>query len=291
MALADGGAVDVTGEMVPETIPYHHVAHYVIQVSVPAGRTVEIGPWPDSFPGLDIRREAPQTVEQSQGRQRLTQKFTLMPYRAGSYGLPEIQVLVDGVAATSLAPATLVVRELTPEEEAAAQQWQPLLTLTEAEAGQGGIGAIALGCGIFALIVVALGLWNWRKSRVLDEDSTASAEDKIQNLITRLEQRRITGEEYYRLLSIILRDYVGERFGVSIYERTTPEIETLFREGDLLPDEKIAELLALLRAVEGVKYAQRRPTISQMTEEAECVRNFVVATAFVAEPEPERQSA
>ncbi|MCF6285320.1 MAG: hypothetical protein L3K26_09035 [Candidatus Hydrogenedentes bacterium] len=272
--------VTVEGEVRPDHLPFHHVARYEIRVDAPAGTVIEIAPWAASMPGLEIGRKPPSTAPTTSGRQRLTQDFLLIPSTVRNYELPKIIVLVDGEAQAELPPQPLEIRDLTPEELSVARQLLPIMTLAEARTRAGG-GAMPylLSAGLL-LALLGAGSWFWKMRAESNRIFLPweIAEMDLAKLAALLDKRKISGEQFYVVLSNILRDYVAARFHVPIRERSTPEIAQYILDEAVMETVQSETLVALLRTVDCVKFAQRRPSISQMLEEAAQVREFVVAT-------------
>jgi len=279
-AVDSDGTVAVSAELSAAEIPFHHVARYRIAVEAPRDAAIEIAPWADAMPGLEIRREAPAAHLSGPGRQIFTQDFTLIPSLVRAYELPELLVLVNSARHTEVPPRHLEVRELTPEEREAAQRLHPVVTLAEAEGRDAApLSGYALAAGLLCIVLIAAA-WRWWPRNVLEDARSPweIAEGDLRQLLAALEARRIRGEEFYVALSNILRDYLEARYGLAAREHSTPELARQLLDGDTLELHLSEEVLGLLRDVDRVKFAQRRPSIAQMAAEAGRASDFVAAT-------------
>ena len=272
-------AITVDLAVSPEEIPFHHVARYTVTVEAPMDATVEIAPWADEMPGLDIAREPLVSTPVRAGWQRVTQSFLLTPSRPRTYELPAAAVLVNGTRWGGLAPQRLEVRELTPEELDAVREPVPPVTLAEARALKGwGTTPLWLALLLGSLVVAALGGWGLRQRRYAARRPWEVAEADLQTLLGQLEARKIRGEVFYVRLADILRDYGADRYGVNARELSTPELAETLRDDTLNPDE-VETFLAMLASFDRVKFAQRQPVASAMKGEAEAVLDYVRETA------------
>jgi hypothetical protein len=85
-------------------------------------------------------------------------------------------------------------------------------------------------------------------------------------------------EAYYVDLSDILRHYIDDRFHLGAPELTTPEFIERARTRGIFTPEQQQMLYQLLRHCDYVKFAAAQPTLQQMEESYEIVRQFVQET-------------
>lgn len=277
--------VTVSVALEPEEIPFHHVARYTVTVEAPKSASVEIAPWAAEMPGLTISREPLKSEPFKAGWQRVTQTFVLTPSAERTYELPAARVVVDGTSWGGIAPRQLAVRALTPEERDAAAERMPVMTLAAALDASERYTWVWPGVIAALLVSAAAGYGWWRRGRRIAPPLPPweQAERELQALMARLEDRTIRGETFYMTLSNILRDYVAQRFGIRVRERSTPELAQFVLDEVPLELVQAEALLGLLRCFDQVKYARRQPGPSQMKNEAGAALEFVRATAAVSE--------
>ena len=102
-----------------------------------------------------------------------------------------------------------------------------------------------------------------------------------------LEQRRLwqggQTDEYYVVLTRILRRYLEARFGIPALEMTTRQIVTALDTREGLNREQRSELSELLQLSDLVKFARATPAEELHPQGLQRVREFVIET----QPEPE----
>jgi hypothetical protein len=85
-------------------------------------------------------------------------------------------------------------------------------------------------------------------------------------------------EPYYVDLSMILRYYIEDRFGIRAPELTTPEFMDIATESGLLDESQQTFLAAFLRHCDRVKFARHEPGVKEMEERLSEVERFVKDT-------------
>ncbi len=269
--------VTATGTLSEAVIPFHRVATYTIRVNAPADAAITIAPWAKQMPGLTVQRGEVQARVLRGGRQEYSQVFQLTPSMAAKYELPTVQVTVGEKQVANVEPVPFEVRDLTGDERAAVATPLPLLTLEEAQALEPGLpwGVLWGGAAVMVLVAVGIILVHYVGRNVSPATPRQGAEARIRALTARLEKRTVRGEAYYVELSDILREFVARRFQVVVHERSTPEVAAALGEESTLSKEQVTRLVALLRSFDGVKFARRQPTISEMLAEAEAAIDFL----------------
>lgn len=269
--------VTATGTLSEAVIPFHRVATYTVRVNAPVAAAVTIAPWAEKMPGLTVQRGEVQARVLGGGRQEVSQVFQLTPSIAAKYELPAVQVMMDDKQVAHVEPIPFEVRDLTEEERAAVATPLPLLSLAEAQALDTTFpwGRWLGWTGLLLLIGLVLGGIAYARRQTQAPTPGQLAEGRIRDLIAQLEKRAIRGEPYYVELSGMIREFVARRFQVMIHERSTPEVAAAVGEESTLSEEQVTRLVALLRSFDGVKFARRQPTISQMIGEAEAAIAFI----------------
>lgn len=91
-------------------------------------------------------------------------------------------------------------------------------------------------------------------------------------------------KQYYSELSIILREYLQNRYQINALELTTHEIETQFQTIELEHDVQL-KLFPLLRLADLVKFAKATPLHSENTDSIQTAYFVVEATKIIVEPQ------
>lgn len=281
--------VAVRGVLSPPEIPFHRISRYEVVVDAPEGTAIEIPPWPDSLPGLDVSFSEPVVLPQGAGTIRLTQAITLRPTRPAIYVLPATIVRANGNVVATPTPGELRVRDLTPEEELEVAAPQDFMTLADVHGNRAWRYRITAAIVVLALAAIGgywavrRGSWAWpRIKRPLDPGARA-----LQRIAAAKDDDGLQGPEVvYLELSGALRDYLEDQFGVPARELSTPE----FVDGPLaeLPIRKQlqTDIEAILVESDRVKYAQHRPDRERQDAAAGAadalVRALIAASAEAA---------
>jgi hypothetical protein len=92
---------------------------------------------------------------------------------------------------------------------------------------------------------------------------------------------------YYTRLSEILRTYLWMRYGIKTLERTTDEIMSSLNDTELAQQEAYEMLSENLRFADLVKFARMQPAPTENEGALQQAYDFVHATKYVGEKEPE----
>jgi hypothetical protein len=299
MALAagtDDGGVSVTARVDNPVTPFHQDMTLTITVEAPAELDISLPNLGESIGGLDVHGE-PVTHTEAAGaaRTRRTVRYTLDPVFVGDYVIESMEVTwgENGRAATP--PLAVRVRELTPEEEQAAQQFLPYAGPIEVPPPFWRTWPFLAGAAAVALLVAGalIYLVAFRRKRPAFSAPPALPWEAALEKLRALEERgwRESGEygPYHVELSAILRHYIEDRFHLHAPEQTTPEFLADAARSGLLTSEQQHVLAKLLRHSDMVKFARYVPTADEMLRSLEQVREFVDETA--PRPEPAEEAA
>ena len=144
--------------------------------------------------------------------------------------------------------------------------------------------------GLAVLGGIAFLLWYLRKKK--QGQTVATTEQKPQwpahviamQQLEALEKKKLwqknQGKAYFTELTDILRNYIWQRMGVHTLERTSAEIiEAMRHRPELSPDD-FANLSAVLRTADMVKFAKYKPVPDQYEQALEQAKALVKHTAF-----------
>ncbi|MFQ6096768.1 MAG: hypothetical protein ACE5O2_03515 [Armatimonadota bacterium] len=283
---APGAApVRVRASAQPRRVTVGDIITYTITASFAEGASVQL-------PGLeaDLSPFEVRDYQESEARTRhgraITGTYKLALFETGPHDIPSIEVRwrlrngEEGSEKTAPVSITVVsvlggntgdIRDIKGPRDA-----QPG-HLTEVIVGVAAVAAVA--------ILVILGVWARRRGPVTRQEPAppprppdAVALEMLQRLAdsTLLAEERV--KQYYSELSDIVRQYVEGRYDVPALERTTDELL-----GDLrhrwMPRATMAELAALLRDCDLVKFAKWRPERARAQDAVATAIRIVRATA------------
>lgn len=284
MASAGPPEVSVELRLEPEVIPFHKQAVFSIVVEAPDGTPVDLPDMRGRFGELQVSGTPGYVSESLEGgRVRRTVSYVLDAVFVGSYAIEPVTVRWGGGEEMEHPSPSLLVRELTPEEEADALRFEGAL----AEPEFGGAHPVrrwaAWAAGLAAALVAALAALRWWRRPRLEAGAAPRtpweiAQERLRVLSARRWPQAGRIEAYYVELSDILRDYVENRFHVHAPELTTPEFLDEISVVGVLTEEHEALLAGFLRHCDRVKFAQYRPTRAEMQGGFATVSGFVTET-------------
>jgi hypothetical protein len=140
--------------------------------------------------------------------------------------------------------------------------------------------------GFLALVLVAAGLVYWKKKRQVNAASKRAFISPEENALNQLDSLQplmeAEGKKFYFKLSIILREYLWQRFGIGAPEMTTEELLPRIAELDI-DSGLVWGVRAFAQASDPVKFADKPADLSEMERHIGFVRSFVKQTT----PTPE----
>ena len=286
--------IDAHVTLDPPEVAFNKQPKYTIRVEAPADADVRMPDMAGKFGGLEI--SGPPAIKRepiSGNRVRITNTYTLDPVLVKSYVIAAAAIYSGDALAVSVPSPSLRVRNLTPEEEAAAKSEpisgpidppNPLFT------------APVLG-GVTGAVALALAAWlayrYWRRPKTVAAPPPLPAWERAYERLRALDAQQLpqTGqfEPFYVELSSILRHYIEDRFSLHAPERTTPEFLAEASSGAALSDDHQKLLAGFLRHCDRVKFAKFEPAVAEMDHSMALVLHFVDET--VPKPETTREEA
>ena len=281
--------VDARIELDAKEFPWHKTVTFSVVVDAPPNADVAISDMKDRFGGLQVFGDAVIATEAlPDGRKRITQQYTLEAPKAepGKFQPEPVVVRVKDGDTISLPSPEIMVRELTQDEDAQAQQFAPALDPLNVKKRFWEYWQFWAGTAVAALIATtAYAVYRWyTRQRTLRPQRVAPPWETALGRLTALENKgwREAGkiEPYYVELSAILRHYIEDRFEIRAPERTTPEFLGEASGSGVLSDDHQRMLASFLRYSDRVKFAKFEPT----NEDA--ARNFADVKRFIEETVP-----
>ncbi|MFN0036475.1 MAG: hypothetical protein ACKVUS_15525 [Saprospiraceae bacterium] len=248
-------------------------------------KEVDFSPWASVFPASNIIRRS----DWRRSGARWTRRFTLIAFDSATLELPPLNVRLAAGKPLETNELTLTVfptrggkeisdmakiRDIRREPESWMDYWP---------------------WGAGALTVLALFVWWLRKSRrkpqpVVTQTAAApppvpASELALQQL-SQLQQKQLwkngQTKEHYAELSLILREYLENRYRIAALESTTAEIQKMLATTDFPPDAR-SDLKELLQKTDMVKYAQSQPPEAAHEQVLEKARELIAPSHFKKE--------
>jgi len=272
----------------PQDIPFHRTATYTLRIETGPDDNITFPDLASVEPDLTIRKgEVRET--RSETAAIIEQEYIVDAIRPGVYFLPAQQMRIDGAETLSVPALALNVRDLSEDELALAQEFDEL-PLPAALADEPAVPAWAWAAlGAFALALAAGLYWLWSRKRHAPAPPPVPAWEAALRRLKELESRKLPEqgqyERYYVDLTDILRYYIDYRFQIGAPEQTTPEFMESAKQSGKFSDEQQDTLFQLMRHCDIVKFAARKPDMSEMRASLATVRQFVEET--IPRPEPE----
>jgi hypothetical protein len=246
----------------------------------------EFGEHLEHFGVVDYRAPSPQLV--GDGVVVLRKSYELEPFLSGEYKIPPMKVFFwkrgeqdESKHEVESEEVTIVVKSLLPEQAAdlairdivppvelptSARPWLYVVIGT-AVLGAGGVGGFLL----------------WRRHRtsgaeVLRRPAHEIAYEALESLLAEklLDKGRV--KPFYFRLSLILRYYIENRFGLSAPERTTEEFLADLGSTDVLASSHKHLLKGFMKHCDVVKFAEHRPTNQEIQSAFDACKRFIVET-------------
>ncbi|MBI4558725.1 MAG: hypothetical protein HY706_14180 [Candidatus Hydrogenedentes bacterium] len=297
--LASAASDVVTGcvTLEPPEIPFHRQARYTVVVEAPVEVEVQLPQMGGKFGGLEVYGAPEQTVEMlPENRRRIKETYILDPVLIGEYAIQPAEIQWgDGQKLTLPSPG-LRVRDLTPEETAAAMDFA-------ANAAPMGMPNPLFqhwkwwlaGLSAFWALAGAYVYWRLRRKNA---ERRAQAVPPWENAYARLRELDLRHlpqagqwEAYYVELSDILRWYIEARFQLHAPERTTPEFLAEAAVSGIFTAPQQEALARFMRHSDRVKFARYEPTVLEMDGSFAQVLHFIDETVPRMPAAPVQQEA
>jgi len=292
--------VKATATLSPPVVPFHRQATLSIAVESPAGVEVTVPDVRDLIGDLKVAGTPEHRKELiGEDRVRTIESYLLDPVKVRDYYIRPLELTWGDGGQLTLAMPAFRVRDLTPEELAAAQIFDAALPggpgVDTGARRPWWVWAAASG-GVVLVALIAFAVWWLRRPAIVSAPPKTAweiAKERLALLAARRLPQQAKHDAYYVDLSAILRYYIEARFALHAPERTTPEFlaETLGK-GYFSPSQEVF-LSRFLRLCDRVKFAAFRPDLEEMERGFEDVSAFVEETIPrpTAEPEPQKAAA
>jgi hypothetical protein len=145
---------------------------------------------------------------------------------------------------------------------------------------------------LLLLLPIGFGIYYLKKyhskKSLQKQETTIPLEEKAQLQITNLEHQRLWEKEqlkeHYSSLSGLLRNYLSERYGIELLEKTTEEAKLLLRQKTV--DQQIIEKIThVLTLSDLVKFAKSNPDEINLLKSGEICREIITETSRAASHE------
>lgn len=291
-ALPEGMSARVTLE--PAVIPFHHPAQYTVSVEVPVGTAVQMPSMMGRFDGLTAVPGEQHEEILDNNRVRISETYAVEAIFPGHYTIEPATLTIDGKEYAVPSPV-LTVRELTEDEQAAAEEFDAALPDFDPAIAapfwlRWWFWALLAGAGILGGLIGFM-----LRRRALGELGPEKTPWEI--ALARLDALRSRGlaekgefDRYYVDLSAILRYYIEARFDLHAPERTTEEFLKEMADAKVFDDRQEAFLGSFLKHCDYVKFARLQPELTETNQRFEQVVEFVKETV-PAEPAEEPEAA
>jgi len=145
---------------------------------------------------------------------------------------------------------------------------------------------VTLGVIVLGLIAASMMYWKTRKKKIPEVVAHISPEETAGNLLNKLQPLMDSdSKKFYFKLSMILREYIWQRFGVRAPEMTTEELLPKISELDI--DSRLAQgVKTFAYASDPIKFAEQPAGIETMKHHLEFVISFVKETTPKNRDEP-----
>lgn len=292
MAVAAVGSTEPPQEsasltLTPPVIPFHKQSVLTLSIEVSKASSFKLPDVSKYLNGLELVEPLQQTETTNlpNGNQRVVYSGKVEGLWTGTYPIGPIPISFEDGQILTLPAIALVIRDLTPDEQAAVMQFAanaPPLDPPNPWVNRWLLITITL---LAFLIPLAMWLYRkWRHNRVQREKSLTPWEKAYERL-RKLDEMHLPqkGEHdlFYVELSSILRYYIEERFSINAPEQTTPEFLAEAARSGLLSREQQNLLARFLTQSDRVKFARYVPTVLEMEESLANVLFFIDETVPV----------
>lgn len=148
--------------------------------------------------------------------------------------------------------------------------------------------ALALTAGLLLVLLVLVLLWRRRRRRQVVVERIpphVKALAALQALVADDLIAKGDVEQFYHRISGILREYIGDRFGLRAPEQTTEEFMAALRQdGSAFSKQQRGLLEDFLRHCDMVKFARHRPAAKEIQSTFDACKHFIVETTPAATP-------
>lgn len=223
---------------------------------------------------------SPKKLSNSLVTQNIT--FSLSPFLPGEYSTPEIKITASvpdndsSLVEVIFSPQTITVISLLQGDEESpsiSDIYEPLSLPIPIWY------FIVAGLVLLFFIAIAFFLMRRKRKHTKIIPLTPPHITALEAIDTLLSQKTDTEHSlFFAKLSLILRHYIEERFGLKAPEQTTEEFVTALGNTPMFSNEHKELLKNFLHHSDLIKFAQMTPTEVEIMGSVESCRNFVQAT-------------
>ncbi len=237
---------------------------------------------------IEIIGEFMDTVVLIKGKRFWKGSYVLVPWDEGIYQLAAQKVNINDLDIT-VPGAQLNARLMVQKEGGKIYDIEE--TYTELPEEPSALYSFLKKWGWVVLSVIGLTLfllWFFRRQKSSkSEENLLTRKEKTLQSILQLEQKRLWEKnelkDHYIELSFILRQYLSERFGIHLLEKTTIEAQLILKQYGL-SEKLLSEIGIILNGSDMVKFAKSAPEEKIIRANLDDCRNIVEQTADEALP-------
>ena len=256
----------------------------ILRVESTDGVDVELPPFGEALGRFQIVDFEPNASANSN---QFMQRYTLQAPMSGLQTIPSLRVVFfDKREGQEKEEQEVLTEEISIEiasllEEDAPLDFKPARGRLEPKVDM----PIWVWLCVLSSIVGVFSFVGWRYYlRWQAKETVRSAyENALEALRDLSQQTDLEIDDYYAQLSLILRRYIDERFGIAVLEKTTPEFLKIAQKSTFFEEQQIDFLSAFLQRADDVKYAQQQPDLAEGETEISLIRRFLEETKLKEE--------
>lgn len=264
------------------TINVGDLINYTIHVDSDTNIPFSMPQFAENLGGFVIRDwKRPEPRINEKGRREQEHTYILETYLTGNYELPPASIRYQDSSGTNILSSTPVcVEVITVAEEgdlfSGIRDIKEPVELAEKASNRLKYWIIAISAAATAVVAITL-LFALRRKRETSPVPPVPAHERAYEALRRLHALQLVDQgrikEYYFELSIILRHYIENRFGLRAPEQTTEEFLQSIKSSDVFSSEQRGILKDFLKECDLVKFAN----YSASSTDAQRAHDVVVA--------------
>ncbi|HPN29392.1 MAG TPA: hypothetical protein PKY81_00400 [bacterium] len=283
------GPVEVTVEASRSEITLADSLDFYIKVKCENGYTAQLPDYNEKLFGGFIVRDRitlPKTYPDTQ-TVVISEKYILDPFLSGKYAIAPMEIKFSSDSDTNVYTIETKSLEITVNSlvDTAGQipQFRDSTYTVELKLDYKRI-IRNIAIAALALILAGVGIWYYRKRKGADKikiikfSAHEIAYGRIKKLIEeKLIEQNLVKEFYFRL-SMILREYLENRFGLRAPEQTTEEFLNDMVKNNVFNDVENKILKDFLEHSDLVKFAKHKPGENDIQKSFDFVKDFIEKT-------------
>ncbi len=285
------GPVDVVVETDRKQLSIADRLNLTITVNAEEDYKVELPPPIDNklakFGIVDFSTSQPKLLDD--GRVQIKRKYILEPFLSGEYVIPPLKILFwkkdahDGKkSSVETEKIKILVTSVLPDDLKDFKVHEIVGPVRLPRSYKALIWVLP----ILIIIILVIGALLIRRRRYLKEQAekipALPPHEKALRALDALRNEKLVerGEikKFYQKVSLILRVYIEDRFGLRAPEQTTEEFMETLRETNALPVKYQSLLEDFLTHCDMVKFAELQPNDIEIKKTFESCRAFIVGT-------------